>query len=87
MAQLRSASESADGQMKALQIGHEIATQQVAQAQKTSPEAKCAAMRLVLPLDHGPRAQTTPYLNEKRRAGFEAEQKACKEAAAKGVVQ
>lgn len=34
MAQLRSASESADGQMKALQIGHEIATQQVAQAQK-----------------------------------------------------
>ncbi|MCB1470448.1 MAG: P-type conjugative transfer protein TrbJ, partial [Rhizobiaceae bacterium] len=34
MAQLRAASESADGQMKALQIGHEIATQQVAQAQK-----------------------------------------------------
>lgn len=34
MEQLRSASESADGQMKALQIGHEIATQQVAQAQK-----------------------------------------------------
>ncbi len=55
-------------------------------AQADSPEAKCAAKRLVLPLDHGPRAQTTPYLNERRKARFEAEQKACKEAAAKGRV-
>lgn len=34
MGQLRSMSESADGQMKALQVGHEIAAQQVAQMQK-----------------------------------------------------
>ena len=34
MSQLRSMSESADGQMKALQVGHEIAVQQVAQMQK-----------------------------------------------------
>lgn len=34
MAQLQTASESADGQMKALQVGHEIAAQQVAQMQK-----------------------------------------------------
>lgn len=34
MSQLRSMSESADGQMKALQVGHEIAAEQVAQAQK-----------------------------------------------------
>lgn len=34
MAQLRSQSESADGQMKALQVGHQIATQQVEQMQK-----------------------------------------------------
>ena len=34
MSSLRSMSESADGQMKALQIGHEIAAQQVAQFQK-----------------------------------------------------
>jgi len=34
MGQLRSMSESADGQMKALQVGHQIATQQVAQMQK-----------------------------------------------------
>ena len=60
---------------------------QVAPADKTSPETSCAAKRLVLPLDHGPRAQTTPYLNKKRRASFEAEQKACKEAAAKGSVR
>lgn len=34
MSQLRNLSESADGQMKALQVGHQIATQQVAQMQK-----------------------------------------------------
>ena len=34
MAQLRSQSESVDGQMKALQVGHQIATQQVEQMQK-----------------------------------------------------
>ncbi|MBM7327369.1 P-type conjugative transfer protein TrbJ [Agrobacterium sp. S2] len=34
MASLRSMSESADGQMKALQVGHQIAAQQVAQMQK-----------------------------------------------------
>lgn len=34
MSSLRSISETADGQMKALQVGHEIAAQQVAQIQK-----------------------------------------------------
>ncbi|MFK0278736.1 P-type conjugative transfer protein TrbJ [Ensifer sp. NPDC090286] len=34
MNELRSMSQSADGQMKALQIGHQIATQQVSQMQK-----------------------------------------------------
>jgi len=34
MAQLRTASETAVGQMQALQVGHEIAAQQVEQAQK-----------------------------------------------------
>ncbi len=34
MSQLRSMSQSANGQMKALQVGHEIAAQQVAQMQK-----------------------------------------------------
>lgn len=34
MGQLRTMSQSADGQMKALQVGHQIAAQQVAQMQK-----------------------------------------------------
>ncbi len=34
MSSLRNMSESADGQVKALQVGHEIAAQQVAQMQK-----------------------------------------------------
>ncbi len=34
MSQLRSMSQSADGQMRALQVGHQIAAQQVAQMQK-----------------------------------------------------
>lgn len=34
MSQLRSMSQSSDGQMKALQVGHQIAAQQVAQMQK-----------------------------------------------------
>lgn len=56
---------------------------QVAQVEKPTPMEPCAAQRLVLPLDHGPRAQTTPYLNAKRKAAFEAEMKACQEAAGK----
>lgn len=54
---------------------------------KGTDAMRCPPDALVLPLDHGPRAQSTPYLNEKRKARFEAEQKACKEAAAKGAVQ
>ena len=34
MDELRSMSQSADGQMKALQVGHQIAAQQVSQMQK-----------------------------------------------------
>ena len=39
--------------------------------------ATCPPERLVLPLDHGPRAQTTPYLNQQRKARYEAQIKAC----------
>lgn len=55
---------------------------QVGQMEKLTPDEKCAAKRPVLPLDHGPRAQSTPHLNEQRKARFEAEVKACREAAA-----
>ena len=60
---------------------------QLAQAEKLTPREKCAEMRLVQPLDHGPRAQSTPYLNEQRKQRFEADMRACNEAAAKGVKQ
>lgn len=43
----------------------------------------CEFRRLVLPLDHGPRATSTPYLNQLRKERFEAEMKACRKAAAK----
>lgn len=47
----------------------------------------CLPDALVLPLEHGPRAQTTPYLNEKRKVRFESEQRSCREAARKGSVR
>ncbi|RQP21832.1 hypothetical protein [Piscinibacter terrae] len=36
---------------------------------------------LVLPLDHGPRAQTTPWQNRQIKERHEAQLKACQEAA------
>jgi hypothetical protein len=39
--------------------------------------AKCPVQSLVLPLDHGPRAETTPYQNELRKQRHEAALKAC----------
>ncbi len=44
--------------------------------------ARDCAARLVLPLDHGPRAVTTPYLNEKRKVRVEAQQRECEQAPA-----
>jgi len=71
----------------AIERAREHKRAQVARMEKLTPEEKCAARRLVLPLDHGPRAQPTPYLNEKRGVRFEAELQACKEAAARGIAQ
>ncbi|NUZ08440.1 hypothetical protein HQN59_22065 [Schlegelella sp. ID0723] len=42
-----------------------------------SPAARCPAQQLVLPLDHGPRAQSTPYLNRLRAERHAAQVKAC----------
>jgi hypothetical protein len=65
---------------------------QAAQAERTgdlyevsTPTAagsqKCAIpYPLVLPLDHGPRAQTTPYLNQQRKERYATQVQACKEA-------
>lgn len=73
---------------QAIEQGRKNAHAQSVKTKKAAPDDKCAGRRLVLPLDHGPRAQTTPYLNRQRKEAFEAEMKACKEAAAKkGMTQ
>ena len=41
---------------------------------------KCRPDAPVLQLDHGPRAQTTPYLNQQRQKRYEAQVKARKAA-------
>ena len=43
----------------------------------TGQRVKCPPVPLVLPLDHGPRAQTTPGENRMRKARYEAQVKAC----------
>ena len=43
----------------------------------TGQRVNCPPEPLVLPLDHGPRAQTTPGENRMRRARYEAQVKAC----------
>lgn len=60
----------------------------IEQGRKTVPvraatEKRCESRPLVLQVDHGPRATSTPYLNQLRKQRFEAEMKACKEAAGK----
>ncbi len=73
---------------QAIEQARKHAQVQPVKAEAVTPMEKCSQKRLVLPLDHGPRAQTTPYLNAKRKEAFDAEMKACKEAAAKsGMTQ
>lgn len=58
------------------------------QLDKRTPAEKCDAKYLAayreLPLDHGPRAQTTPYLNQQRKATLAAQFRTCREEAFKG---
>lgn len=53
----------------------------------TLRSSDCDSMRLVLPLDHGPRPQTTPYQNERRKERFAAQLEACKAAAQKSALR
>ena len=43
--------------------------------------AKCPPEALAMQLDHGPRAQTTPYLNRLRQERYQAQVQACAGAA------
>jgi len=49
-------------------------------AQKASPDQRCASKQFVSLPDHGPRAQSTPHLNQLRRQRLNEEIKACKQA-------
>ena len=68
-------------QLQVMDRARDAKLEQAAQMEKASVEKRCASRVLVLPLDHGPRAQTTPYLNRLRRERFEAQKKACENAA------
>lgn len=46
-----------------------------------SGQAKCPPARLVLPLDHGPHAQTTPAQNQIGKDSYAAKVAGCREAA------
>lgn len=46
-------------------------------ANESAAKETCAPQRLVLSLDHGPRAQTTPYVNALRASRFEAQVHTC----------
>lgn len=64
--------------VRAGQEAEAMRTRDAAEAAKTG-RGDCPPQPLILPLDHGPRALTTPYLNQLRKQRFEAEMKACKE--------
>ena len=52
----------------------------VVQGPAGAESLKCPPEPLVLPLDHGLRAQTTPGENRWRKARYDAQLKACQEA-------
>ena len=52
----------------------------VAQGSAGARSPRCPPKPLVLPLDHGPRAQTTSAENQRRKNRYEGQVKACKEA-------
>lgn len=53
------------------------ATARAAQKERSAAVDRCVGARLALALDHGPRATTTPYLNEQRMAKAQGETRAC----------
>jgi type II secretory pathway pseudopilin PulG len=58
----------------AAQISQQEKSNQTVAAQRAQETARLgkAATKIVLPLDHGPRAETTPWLNQQRRLLAEA---------------
>jgi hypothetical protein len=52
-------------------------TTRVSSSGTSAATGDCRAEPLVLALDHGPRAQTTPQQNQLRKERYEAQVKAC----------
>jgi len=53
----------------------------IKQPTTTVASMDCKARKAALPLDHGPRAQTTPKSNQQRQERFDARMKACNDTA------
>jgi hypothetical protein len=54
-----------------------VAPERPGEAARPSPGARCPVEPLVLLLDHGPRALSTPHLNRMRTERHEAQVKPC----------
>jgi hypothetical protein len=50
---------------------------QLAQKEQSKAAGQCVVARATLPLDHGPRALTTSYLNEQRKAMSRSDTRVC----------
>lgn len=66
---------------KSAKLQQEATQQKQKSAQPQATSGNEGPKRIVLPLDHGPRAQTTPWVNQQRlrRAEQEAREKAAAE--------
>ena len=62
---------------KAKQSAHQ-AEQAKTRGEPASTSSACPPGDLILPLDHGPRAQTTPYANRLRQERYASQMQACK---------
>ena len=77
------ATASAAPDLAAIDYEREAARERLERTLRAGDIAACCERSLTLLLDHGPRAETTPWLNEERRLRFEAEKKACVERSTK----
>lgn len=78
------ATASAAPDLAAIDHEREAARERLERTLRTGDIAARCDRSLTLLLDHGPRAETTPWLNQERRLRFEAQKKACIERATNG---
>ncbi len=76
-----SASVSAAPNIVAVDAANKVTNERSEQTRQANEITACGDRKLILLLDHGPRAETTPWLNQQRRLRFDAHKKACMEKA------